>query len=315
MNKLGFTLGFLLCLSLLLMGCGSPEAEPDSSSQAEKQIAQVSDSFYSQLSHEDQALVARIQERGRLGFAVRQGQDSYQIDDQGNIRGFDYHLALAFAQALSLPAEFVVIEQVSDFYADQEGFDPAVINDDSIRYHPRLFSQVDVLAGPLGINPWRLRLSRMVAMHPASISIMGPNASQITEKSKLDGKTIPIRPGDFMHSLLLNIMEQEQIQIEFLPFDQENPVEMTLTGQADLAVDGSMFLARSVDLIKQVEVSPLRLSIVPVAWAVQLDDLDLYRILGLFISHSLETRLYHEIWSREMGIDFDLYLSIAGDLL
>lgn len=303
---------FVLIAVWVLVGCSQSES-PTRETDATPDSAQPTTTFAESLTPTQLAVLDDVRKRGELTFAVRRGQDSYYVDSDGEVRGFDYHLALAFAEATGMPANFVVINDVAEFFADEDGFDPAVITDDSVVYQPRLFRQVDVLAGPLGVTPWRERLSLMVPKHPASVSIIGRNASQINTFEDLTDKVIAVRPGDFMHSLLIRIADENALDFTYLEHNQHSPLQLVIDGDADLVVDGAIFLAREVELVRQLDISPLRLSVVPVAWAVDRSDEDLFQLLSWFVGHSLSSRLYHEIWSREMNIDFDLYLAIAGD--
>lgn len=316
MNDL--TSGLLLLLTALLVGCSDPKPQastqaPSPSPVASQVQAESSMDFISQLSPDDAEALALLQARGSLGFALRISQDSYQPQSDGSIKGFDYHFALAFAEAIGVRPHFELVNQIAEFYADHDGFNPEVITNTSLSYQPSLFSRVDILAAPLAVNAWRQRLSHMVPMFPVGVAIVGPNAGQIQQYSDLNGLAVAVRTGDFQRPLINAISEQHGIELDIQEHQYDRSLAVFESGFDGITLDGSLFLAREMQEAHNLEIAPLRLSLVSVAWAVNHDDPALQLILSRFIDYSLNTGLLPQIWSEQMGVDFGFYLSIVGN--
>lgn len=270
--------------------------------------------FRDYLKNDDQRrFYDELRARGTLTVALREGDESYKVQPDGTIQGFDYYYAEAFANALGIPLKTTIVQEIADFYAQETGFDPAVMSDENLSYQPALFNQVDVLAAPFAINAWRERLSAMVPFFPVGLGIIGRNVGNVERYTDLDGLSAAIAPGDYLGPFLSDIEQQHDIDIEFREYTESNVYDLLIEGFADFSVDGSLFLARRLNQLNELEVAPLKLSLVSVGWAVDLNDTAMQAILPLFVAYTYESGIMHQLWIEQMGVDFDFYLSITSN--
>lgn len=314
---------FAFLVLTVASGCGDssqdqainlPIEQNGPATQAESvQIA--STTFGQFLTSDQQAYLADLRQRGKVTVALRAGVDSYAVQPDGTIQGFDYHYALAFAEALDLPLEVTIVQEISEFYAQESGFDPSVMSDESILYKPSLFNKVDILAAPLAVNAWRERLSYMVPMFPVGLGIIGLNVANIESYADLDGLSVAIAPGSFLGPFLRNIEQQYGIELEYREYAQSTAgivYDLLIENFADFSVDGSLFMARRLDTLEELQISPLKLSLVPVGWAVDSSDEAMQSILSSFVAYSFAHGIMHRLWIEQQGVDLDFYLSITG---
>lgn len=307
MRELTFLIAGLLVL--LIFSCGADELSKNGN---------VSDSasfsgFQQRLNDRELAYLGELQATGVIRYGVISTQESYYLSESGEYRGFDYVFAREFAEALGVSAQFSEQEQISDFFTRDGEFDNNVIGDPEISYVPDLMDEVDIYAAPFGINDWRRKLVSMVPFFPVGVVIIGPEASGIESYEDLDGLSVAVRPGDFQIPLLQSIMEEQNINVEFVKYtDAQETFNILRDGRADITIDGSLFLARTVQELDDMEVSQLTLSLVPVGWAVDPREEPLTALLEKFVAHSLENGDFASVWEREMGINFDYYLDLVS---
>jgi ABC-type amino acid transport substrate-binding protein len=302
-----FTL--LLIVPMLLISCGSDE--PGEAGSGESAAEQEHAEFISGLSG---AELAYLDELGSvIAFGSSESELSYEVQDDGSIIGFDYHYARAFAEALGKEARFVLVQSIPEFFMKDGVFDAAVITDTSIRYTPDLFDQVQILASPFAINEWRQRLMTMIPLFPVGVVLIGKDAGEITSFDQLDGTSIAVRAGDFQIPFLNDISATYDIDIEMRIYEEtEDVFSLVRDDFADYTIDGSIFLAQGMQELEDLEASPLTLSLIPVGWGIASENGAMASIFEKFVSYSLEEGLLGEIWTEQMGVDFDFYLNLVG---
>lgn len=296
-------------LFLQIISCGS---DTPRSASAESDDIPVS-GFQELLNEREKAYLSRLQDNGEIRFAVINDEESYYVDENGEYRGFDYVYAGLFAEKLGVQAGFFEQEQITDFFTRNGEFDSTIISDPDISYVPDLMDTVDIYAAPFGINEWRRRLVSMVPFFPVGVVIIGPEASAIESYNDLDGLAAAVRPGDFQIPMLQSIMEEHAVSIRLIEYEEEEDVFAVLReGRADITIDGSLFLARTVQELGDMQVSPLTLSLVPVGWAVDPREEELSSILEKYVAYTLESGTFASVWEQEMGVNFDYYLDLVS---
>ncbi|AHC14291.1 substrate-binding periplasmic protein [Salinispira pacifica] len=296
-------------LTLQICSCGADTPRADSVESDDSPVS----GFQELLNDRERAYLSRLQDAGEIRFAVINAPESYYMDENGEYRGFDYVYAGVFAEMLGVSAEFYEQEQITDFFARNGKFDSSIISKPEISYVPDLMDDVDVYAAPFGINEWRRRLVSMTPFFPVGVVMIGPEASGIESYNDLDGLAAAVRPGDFQIPMLQSIMEEHGVSIRLIEYEADEDVFTVLReGRADITIDGSLFLARTVQELGDMQVSPLTLSLVPVGWAVDPREEELTSILEKFVAYTLENGTFATVWEREMGMNFDYYLDLVS---
>lgn len=310
-NKVSFYAAFPLLVVSMLLSCNA-EAKTGNEPQQNVGERSPSQNFRSYLSAEELEYLSST--GGILNVAIMNYEHSYELGTDEVIHGFDYYYALAFVKALGMEARFRVLDSIGDFFAFNGQFDQTVITDSSRTYTPDIFSQVDVAAGPFAINQWRLRLVDMVPLFPVGVAIVGPKAREVQSYGDLDGRSIAVRRGDFQLEVLREISSEHNIRIYIREYDpvQDDVFALLRQGYADYVLDGTFFLAKGIQDIGDMQVSPLTINVVPVGWMFDSEHVVLQEIFERFVSYSLDAGILQEIWGREMGFDFDFYLQMIG---
>ncbi len=255
-----------------------------------------------------------LRKRGKLSAAVFLSEESYRVLDDGRNVGFDYNMVKELAAFLGLEADILLIQDINEFWAKDGVFDPGVIQDTSIRYTPDLFSQVQVFAGSFGVNEWRSRLVDFIPLYPAALAIVGIGADEILQFADMEGKRVVVTQGGFQMQLLRSLEQTHGFTTQVVLVEQgvEEGFDVIADGRADISIDGSLFIARGMQAMEGFTVSPLKLSVVPVAWAVEKGNTGLQSVIGKFIDLSLATQSFHKYWSEGFGVPFDFYLELIN---
>lgn len=255
----------------------------------------------------------RLRQRGVFRVAMIRGEREYEPDAPPEQRGFEYRLALAFAESLGVGLEITSNRSPDQLYADDGVFPEAVMSDPTISYVPDGLRDLDAFAIALAITDWRLRLSPMVPIYPVGISIVGPDAASIRSYEDLDGLTASVVSGEFQLGVLRRIGEEHGVTIEFAlrPVDVD-AYEALRGGAADFTVDGSIFVASGLEELRDMEVSPLVLSRVAVGWAISPTQEGLAGLVRAFVNQALGDGTVARIWEDTHGVDFDTYLRLVA---
>ena len=264
------------------------------------------------LSVEELNYIDRLRQGGALPIAVQNSPESYRVEN-GQVLGFDYGLAVDLAKILGLEPEIRLIDDVEDYFTRDGVYDPSVASDPSIRYTPDLFEQVEIFAAPFAVNEWRSRLLRFVPLHPAGIVLMGIDAENITNYQQLADSRIAVVSGGFQEQLTKDLMERHGFQAELVYYSEsaEDVFSVLRSDRADYTIDGSLFIARGMEEGDEFTVSPLKLSVVTVAWAVAPENRILEGILRKFVDLSLSTGSFQKRFQEGLGVDFDFYLQLT----
>jgi ABC-type amino acid transport substrate-binding protein len=270
--------------------------------------------FEMDINLEEQDYIDQLRVNGGLKVAVFRSNESYRVSENGDIVGFDYHMALEFANTLGLDIDIKIIDKIDDFWKEEEIFDTKVVTDKSISYTPGLLKEVQMYMGGFGINEWRSRLVKFIPLHPAGLVLFGKNADNITSFSQLDGKVFGASQGSFQEEVIKGLMKQHNIDIKIVGYessDQNAIFNLIMDGTVDYAIDGSVFIARGMQNLNQLTVSPLPISRSLVAWAVESNNFVLEGLVRKFIDLSLANRTFHKYWDDAYGIPFEVYLEMV----
>jgi ABC-type amino acid transport substrate-binding protein len=310
MKLTGYLPVALLLTALIVVSCG-PSADDTERESAADAADLPENSFLSMLNDDE---LAYLEGHGdTLAFAVNQDENSYFVREDGTISGFDYHYARAMAEDLEMRAEFYLTSTVEEFFYFQGEFDQEALLSGELSYTPDLFAEVDVMAAPFAINEWRQRLMYMVPLFPVGVVLIGPDAGDVTQFQDLDGSSMAVRSGDFQVPFLQNLSETYDIAIEMREYpDEQDVFDLLRDGFADYTIDGSIFLARGMQELEDLEASPLSLSLIPVGWGISREDELLAGIIEKYVSFSLDQGILGEIWTEQNGVDFNFYLDLVG---
>lgn len=273
----------------------------------------ASEGFLENLSPQAREALEGIRDRGFLSAAVIESPESYAPTEGPAKQGFDYRLAKEFARTLGVPLHVDATRTVQQFFSQNGTFPEEIFTDPGVTYRPDGFSEVDLFAAPLAIVPWRSQIARMVPIYPAGISIVGPDAGSIESEADLDGLSVAVIEGEFQIDLLERLMEQHGITIDFVYREQnEDGYARIRAGDADIVLDGSIFVASGIEELADMEVAPLALSRVAVGWAVPKDDRGFHELLTGFIDEALADGTIARIWRDTHDVAFDTYIDLIG---
>lgn len=268
---------------------------------------------FQNLSPEGQRTLDDLRDRGLIRAAVIESPESYAPMEATEKQGFDYRLAQEFARTLGVTLDVNADYTVQEFFSRNGTIPEAIFTDPDLTYAPDGFLANDLFAAPLAIVPWRRQISRMVPIYPAGISIVGPRASSIRTEADLDGLTVAVIEGEFQISILESLMEEHGISIGFAYRDQaQNGYDFVRSGQADILLDGSIFVASGIEELAEMEVAPLSLSRVAVGWALPKENRGLYELLTKFIEHALVDGTVARIWEDTHDVAFETYIDLIG---
>lgn len=308
--------------TMLLFACGASEGSPDQSVGGEETIpastmepARPIDSqdLLDALTPGSIGFLETLADQGTITFAVYPGPESYWEQEDGSITGFDYQLSQFFAELWGVKARYYVLDELSEFFAAESGYDPAVTTDPELRYTPALFDQVDIYAAPLTILPWREKLMTMVDLFPAGIALTGPEAATLGSFADLDGATVAIPEDGFQEGIFTAWEDAYGIRLNRRYFNSSEDVyELLEGGFAEFTLDGSLFVVRGVERYPTMEVAGFTVDLVPVGWGVETSRTELARLLKESVVWALETGRLGDIWTNTMGINFNDYLDVLS---
>lgn len=267
------------------------------------------------LTAEERAYLDKLRAKGSLTIATTRSEDSYMPAPDGSIKGFDYHMARDLAATLGLSLELVVQTEVSQYFTRNGVFDKAVTTDASISYVPDLFKKVDLYAAPFAMNAWRQRLTLMIPVHPYSSVFLGRNGDKIKTYKDMDGKRFALLQGGFQESIMTDLMAKEGFKVQMVYHDPKtDSLAYIISGKADFTLDGALFLASGMKIIKEgkLTVSPVKIGGGTVAWAVAPDNVLLASIIKKYLASSQSDGTFGRIFKQEKGIDFNFYLELIG---
>jgi membrane-bound lytic murein transglycosylase MltF len=269
--------------------------------------------FLEDLSPRGLQALESIRDRGVLRAAVIESPESYAPTAATEKQGLDYRLVQEFARTLGVSLSVGAGYTVQQFFSRDGTFPEEIFTDPGLTYAPDGFETFDIFAAPLAIVPWRTQIARMVPIYPAGISIVGPHAGSIETETDLDGLSVTVIEGEFQITLLEGVMDEHGITINFVYREQgENGYDTIRAGEADIVLDGSVFVASGIEELAEMEVAPLALSRVAVGWAVPKNDRGLYDLLTRYIETALADGTVARIWRDTHGVAFDTYIDLIG---
>ena len=93
----------------------------------------------------------------------------------------------------------------------------------------------------------------------------------------------------------------------------DDPLDFVKSGNADYLIDGAVYMARGMRNLEGLSVSPVKIDLVTIGWAVRKDNNLLKSILEKFIDKSLFDGSFGRLWKENSGVDFDYYLKLVTD--
>lgn len=267
------------------------------------------------LTLEERRYIDDLRKRGSMRFATIESPETYEPQENGTIKGLDYHLAALFCHILGVDFDLTVVENPIELFSKDGKFDPAVASDPDIAYDPDIFETNDVIAAPLSIVPWREKLMSFVPTVPVGQVIAGKRAEDITTYADMDGMSVAVLEGSYQQTLLLDLMKREGFTVRFVFMNtDDDPLEYVREGKADLSIDGGIYLARGIEGgLEGITVSPLKPDLVTIGWAVRKDNRLLRSILGKFVDTALNDGTFARIWEENMGVNFEFYLDLISE--
>jgi len=251
---------------------------------------------------------------GHLAIATVNAKDVYMVQEDGSITGFDYDLVNNLAQILGLQLDIRVQEDVTGFFAKDGVFNPDVTTDPTINYTPDLLNEVDIYAGPFSIVPWREKLMAMVPMMPMGQVLAGRAGEEIYDITELDGKRLAVLAGSYQETLISRLMEEEDFSVIFSYMEStDDPLDFVKAGKADYLIDAAVYMAKGMTNLEGMAVSPIKIDLVTVGWAVRKDNRALVTILEKYINNSLANGSFGRLWKENSGVDFDYYLNLIKE--
>jgi ABC-type amino acid transport substrate-binding protein len=268
--------------------------------------------FNLNLSYEERMYIDNLKEIGSIKVAVFPTRESYFVTEDGSRIGFDFGMTQVLGEMLGISIEYEVIENLSDFWARGGTFDQQfLIDNPKVSYTPDLLNSVDFYAGPFSITEIRERLTRMIPMIPVGIIIAGKGASDIRQYTDLENKRFALIESSFQQSIVESLGAQYDFSYSFEFIEaNEDPLDIIRQGRADLTLDGAIIFASKKQEMQDMEVSPLVLFKVPIAWVVSKDNSELGSILSKFIDYTLANGQFALEWERHMGMDLNVYLDL-----
>ena len=308
MNRLFFIISILVIV--LLASCGKqPEEESPVEQEAECEEIQAAE-----FTPEEIAWINEKRKSGKLIIATVASEDTYMVHEDGSISGFDYKLAHNLAQTLGLTLEVRVQEDATTFFAKDGVFNLDVTTDPDISYTPDLLYEVDIFAGPFSIVPWREKLMRFVPMMPVGQVLASREGEEIEDITELDGKRLAVLSGSYQETLITRMMAEKGFSVVFAYMQStDDPLDFVKSGNADYLIDGAVYMARGMRNLEGLSVSPVKIDLVTIGWAVRKDNNLLKSILGKFIDKSLFDGSFGRLWKENSGVDFDYYLKLVTD--
>lgn len=251
---------------------------------------------------------------GGLKIATISNRDVYWIEDDGSITGFDYNMLEDLSQILGLNLHIEVQDNLTNFFSKDGEFLQDVTTDPSISYTPDLLNTVDLYLGPFSIVPWRKKLMRMIPMMPMGQVLANREGDEVNNLTDLNGKRVAVFPGSYQETLLNNLMDEEDFQVEFVNMKtDEDPLEFVKAGKADYLVDGAVYMAQGMSNLDGMSISPVKIDLVTVGWAVHKDDDVFASLLEKYFSKSLLSGSFAREWEESSGVNLENYLKIIKE--
>ncbi|MGL1891474.1 MAG: transporter substrate-binding domain-containing protein [Spirochaetaceae bacterium] len=251
---------------------------------------------------------------GKLTIATVNSKETYMVKEDGTVIGFDYNLINNLTQILGLQLDINLQEDITGFFAKDGIFDIDVTTDPSIIYTPDLLNEVDIYVGPFSIVPWREKLMTMVPMMPMGQVLAGRVGEEIFDITELDGKRLAVLAGSYQETLILGLMDEKDFTVEFSYMDStDDPLEFVKAGKADYLLDGAVYVAKGMNSLEEIVVSPVKIDLVTIGWAVRKDNWRLVTILEKYINKSLGNGSFGRLWKENNGVDFEYYLNLIKE--
>lgn len=251
---------------------------------------------------------------GTLSIATINSQEVYQVNDDGSITGFDYKIANSFAQTLGLKLDINIQDDITGFFAKDGVFDPEVTTNPNLVYSPNLLDKVDIYAGPFSIVPWREKLMTMIPMMPMGQILASRAGDEIKDFAELNGKRVAVLAGSYQETFIKNLMEEKGFSANFSYMQTtDEPLNFVKSGKADYLIDGAVYITKGMNNLEGMAVSPIKIDVVTVGWAVNKNNLILESILNKYINKMLSNGNFGRIWKETNGVDFEYYLNMIKE--
>ncbi len=319
---------FLICFLLIgaLIGCAAnPDADEarvptadtaaendsdknDESDASEKKLDEIhQDDFLSHLTETEIKYVEAVGGTGAISFGTRINSSIYEVLDDGSKAGFHYKLALSFAEALGLEAEFVIFS-FEDYFKVDGAFPLGVKTIEDEFYNPDIFEEVLIIADNLTMTPWRKRMMSFSEIIPVGVVVLTSGEYYVDTFDDLKSKTIAVVAKTTYEQIALDLSVSENLDLKFIFVESSDlALEKLMAGEVDFTLKDSNTAFHDLKIHPELNVNMAVGAVGQAAWAMKRDNVVLQGIVDKYMDYALETGIMDDIWEEEMGISLLSY--------
>ena len=306
------SLFIVIILTVLLCGCNR-RSEIDKSEEvvcSDKTVDRaVSDITFTD---EEKAYIETMKEKGVLKVACRNKKSTYELLNDGTIKGFHFNLVKSFAEYLVIGLEIRVVKW-DDYFSVNGKVPHRAQTDKTYSYTPDLIKQVDLYMDTMTIMPWREKLLCFVKVLPSRILLLTRKDEEIQDIIELKNKTISMVFNTSYETRLRKIEKDLDYSFHIVEVSKTaDMVKYVAEGKTDATFQDGHRVLNTLKQYKNLSISMPVSDTQFLAWAVKKDNRILASILDKYIKHLQDTGILNKYFNEEYNITMTEYFTILG---
>jgi len=301
-----------LVFAITLLGCTNQvqNIEPTVSNEEATRLDVVSSVAGLDLTKEELAYLDTLQEKGVLRVASRT-VPTVLSDQNGEYVGFNYATIKQFTDALGLELDIKIVENIEEYFSYEGSLDPAVMTDETLKYKPDLFNEVDVYVDTLTQLPWREKLMDFIGFTPIRELILHKPGIDINTLSDLDKKTVAVQSISSYMTTIDQLVKTHGFQFKYIYTDTiTDALNAVKSGEADFTIMDSNRAFLEAKNTSEFQVSIPITDVKFVGWAVSKDNPLLRSVLQKYIDHMIDEGDINQLWLEDFDISFYEYYTL-----
>lgn len=265
------------------------------------------------LNDAETAYLMNLRDRGGLKVATMGYIGSYEVGDDGCVRGLTCRLLQALGETFDIPVHVQLVENFDRFFTYRGEIPPDVKTDPAVSYTPDILRQVDLVAFELTETAWRSKLMTIVPFIPTRVLVVNRRGEEVRSLGGLQGKKITVAENT-SHEVIVEEMKQRlglDFRIVPIPFDVNNR-QYLKEGLSDCAVDESQAIIRHLAGEDELNISLALTGVEMNGWAVSKENDVLASILEKFFTYAEESGILDTAFREGYGISLERYYSLIN---
>lgn len=256
----------------------------------------------------------KILEFCTLKVGMREKLSNYIIRKDGRIEGFNYELAMEFANYLNTTLKVIKVNAFNEMFFLKGEIPENLGKDLSIKYTPDIFSnnEVDILTETLTLLKWRENLFRFIPIQQNRQLVYSLQSKKVDNMNDMANKKLLIRKNTSFNNTADNLIltKVKNIIPVYTEKDDETCIKKILKKEADYCIiDANSFLLykrKYSNLSICFAIGEMEL----LCWAVDKKNKTLQLLLKRWMEKFKTTLKFQKIWKKYYFLNYNDYVKL-----